>query len=142
MTGLFVLAGLLGALVLLSRVLPPIGGPRAAASPLPYWAAVSRACRAVATRRDTSRHRADRGGQPVTEVAPGVYADGPDRSRWTAVTGRAPRIETDLDRYVADRLARGHDRTATAKAAAVRHGVSLRTAQRSVARVTSVDGDR
>lgn len=115
------------------------------APPLPYRDALSRVCRAVATRRDTSRQRTERGGhgggQDVREVAPGVHVDRPDRSRWTAVIGRTDRSRSGLDRWVADRIDRGQDRTKTAKAAARRHGVSLRTAQRAVARV-QVGGDR
>jgi hypothetical protein len=136
MTGLVVLV--VGAFVIwvINR---PDGAP-----PLPYREALSRACRAVATRRDTSRQRTDRGGHggghAAAEVAPGVYVDRPDRSTWTAVTGRADRAATDLDRWVADRIDRGQDRTETAKAAARRHRVSLRTAQRAVARVQG--GDR
>jgi hypothetical protein len=109
------------------------------APPLLSRDALSRAFRAVATRRDTSRHVAERGALGSREVAPGVYVEEPERLRRYAVDAPVHTPVNDLDRWVRARLKAGYDRTSTAKKASTRYGVSLRSAQRACTRALGGD---
>lgn len=146
MSALLVLAALVGALYVLSRVLPPItdsdagdeGNGRVRAelrtTPLPRPTPVATGLRAWLSRHVVSRH--ERGAEPsdgewpnddvervgggVVEWASGVHVDRPS-----------------LDEWLRARLDQTPNRAQLAKAAVAEYRCSLRTAQRAIARLTT-----